>query len=593
MDNNFENDFNTALPQRPFTEKAEPADVPAQNPPFDFQPEKPFMQNSAPVGQQPAPEPEFQQPVPEPRQPFNAIPPQNEQSFNYAPPVNGANTQAPGQQAFNPIEHTATYAGNRFVNRQYPPQQVPPAQTPDMPGYGYPQTGAQAYPDTRGFDGAPGRQPGYGNYPGYNIDSNPYRQNIRTNPEPPKKSKANKGLVIVIIVLSILLAASMVGIAVFAFKNGGKQSSSDISNGIPGIDYTLPSPDEYGIPQPDSKQTPEEKHSESDYSDKTNADFKGISLGELPSNKDDSKYGSEYVYSNVSDAVVGIECYLDDESSVDAQGTGTVITSDGYVLTNAHVIGNSKKLYSIKVIDSNNKKYNAGVVGFDTRTDLAVLKLDGAKDLKTVEFGNSDTLKLGEDIFIVGNPGGIEFKNSLTKGIVSALNRDASSKSIVKYIQTDAAINPGNSGGPAVNKYGQVVGIASSKIVDEKYEGMAFCIPSTTVKTIVDSLIKNGYVQGRVKIGISGYAVTSDTASQYDVPTGICAETVASDGPCGKAGVKAGEIITEFDGTKISSFAEIYNKLEEHKSGDKVKIKVYNTDTKQEREVEITLQEDK
>ncbi len=122
---------------------------------------------------------------------------------------------------------------------------------------------------------------------------------------------------------------------------------------------------------------------------------------------------------------------------------------------------------------------------------------------------------------------------------------------------------------------------------------MAFCIPSTTVKTIVDSLIKNGYVQGRVKIGISGYAVTSDTASQYDVPTGICAETVASDGPCGKAGVKAGEIITEFDGTKISSFAEIYNKLEEHKSGDKVKIKVYNTDTKQEREVEITLQEDK
>ena len=122
---------------------------------------------------------------------------------------------------------------------------------------------------------------------------------------------------------------------------------------------------------------------------------------------------------------------------------------------------------------------------------------------------------------------------------------------------------------------------------------MAFCIPSTTVNNIADSLMKYGYVQGRVKIGISGYAVSSAAASQYDVPTGILAETVSQDGPCGKAGVKAGEIVTEFDGTKISSFSDIYNKLEEHKDGDKVKIKVYNTDSKKEREVEITLQEDK
>ena len=590
MDNQFENDFNNAQPQRPFNEKPEPPVNAEQAPSFDFQPEKPLMQNPAPG--------DTQQFIPQPRQAPENINPAVQA------PVPEAGKQF--QDGFNPIEHTATYADNRFVNRQYPPQpmpqQMPPQMPPQMPqqpmppqpfGYQAQQEAPTDYGEVRRYERATPPRPnyGYGYQPQTQVYNGGYAQQIQPNQPEPPKSKANKGLVFVIIVLSVLLAASIGGIIFFTFKDADSSGNSKKNNSE--IEFTIPNNKDFTLPNADDNKTVEEKHSESDYSDKVDKNFKGISLENLPSDKSNSKYDSEYAYSKVSDSVVGIECYLDDETTAESQGSGTIITSDGYVLTNAHVFGNSKKLYSIKVVDANNKKYNAGVVGFDTRTDLAILKMDDAKDLKAVTFGDSDNLKIGENIFIVGNPGGIEFKNSLTKGIVSALNRDASNKSIVKYIQTDAAINPGNSGGPAVNVYGQVVGIASSKIVDEKYEGMAFCIPSTTVKSIADSLMKYGYVQGRVKIGISGYAVSSAAASQYDVPTGILAETVSQDGPCGKAGVKAGEIVTEFDGTKISSFSDIYNKLEEHKDGDKVKIKVYNTDSKKEREVEITLQEDK
>ena len=211
------------------------------------------------------------------------------------------------------------------------------------------------------------------------------------------------------------------------------------------------------------------------------------------------------------------------------------------------MVGNSKTAYAIKVVTYDGKEYTAGVVGFDSRTDFAVLKLVDAKDLKAATFGDSDKITQGEDIIIIGNPGGIEYKNSMTKGIVSALNRDASNKNIVKYIQTDAAINPGNSGGPAVNNYGQVIGIASAKIADEKYESMGFCIPSAQVKKIVDSLIKNGYVEGRVKIGISGKAVTDEPA-QYNCRWALWFRHQQGRSLRQHRFAKADDIITELDG---------------------------------------------
>lgn len=615
MDNQFDNGFQNAQPQRPFTEKTDPPAPANPGEAYDFQPQKPLMQQPAPEApqniQQPAPEvtQNIQQPAPEVPQnmqqpaPFvqqnmqQPVPPQNVQNMqNMQQPVPEMRqnayapvTEQPQQQGYNPIEHTATYADNRFVNQQYPPQPMRQDNVPPRPDYYAPRPVQQApvYNDARPYTGR--------------LDQPPrsYAQIQPAQPAPAPKSKANKGLIIVIVVLSVLLMFSIGGMILMTFQNGSPRSGNPQSDpnsgeGSPFNSFTMPDGGNFNELVPNEQATePAESHKESDYSNKTVKDFAGVKLNAQPADKDDKKYNSTYAYDKASDAVVAIQCYTGKDGAIDSQGSGTVITKDGYVVTNSHVVGNSKTKYILKVVDSKGKTYSAGVVGFDTRTDLAVLKMDGASDLTAVEFGDSEQLALGDDLIIIGNPGGIDFANSMTKGVVSALNRDASSKNLVKYIQTDAAINPGNSGGPAVNMYGQVIGIASAKIVREEYEGMGFCIPSATVKTIVDDLMKNGYVTGRVKIGISGTAITASQAESYGVKKGIYAQTVDKDGPCGKAGVKEGEIVTEFDGTEIASFSEIYSLLEQHKEGDKVKIKLYDPDTKKEREVEITLQADK
>ena len=189
-------------------------------------------------------------------------------------------------------------------------------------------------------------------------------------------------------------------------------------------------------------------------------------------------------------------CYEDSFSKEPAsQGTGIVLSEDGYIATNSHVIGDSRSLYYVEVVTNEGTTYEAKVIGYDSRTDLAVLKIN-AKGLTPAQFCDSEYVEVGQDVIAVGNPGGIEFQNSLTRGVVSALNRELSLSSQVTYIQTDAAINPGNSGGPLCNMYGQVIGINTAKISSSSYEGMGFAIPSRTVKEIVDDLIAKERLAG-------------------------------------------------------------------------------------------------
>lgn len=614
MDNRFENDYYGTQPQKPLNERRDeplPQDPEAA---YAFNPEKPLLQNPVPEQETPAQpaaqdvNPQFSEPQvanPQAAEPQNVNPQEETRQ--------GANPQS--VPPFNPISQTATYADNRFVDRQYPPQgQMPPVRNDGYYNpYPQPQPNPQppyppqpnAYPP----QGAGYQQPPYGNRPnaprtyapypersGYSGDirENPYERPAEPVQTTPRKNKVNRGLIVVIIVLSALLIGSVGGIIYLTFSqnhSGNSQKSSNNIGNAPIVEN--PFDNDGGMPSVPKTTNPQAQHKESDYSDKVQADYRGVELKELPGDKDDKKYDTKYAISQADKSVVSVMCYLEDENDVTSQGSGIVLTADGYVVTNAHVIGNSKQLYSVKIVDADGVKYSAGIVGFDSRTDIAVLKMDDAKNLKAAQFGNSDTLKQGDDIVIIGAPGGVDFNNSTTRGIVSALNRDASKKNIVKYIQTDAAINPGNSGGPAVNIYGQVIGIASAKIVDEKYEGMGFCIPTASAKKIIDDLMKNGYVSGRVKIGISGLALGSDEAQAAGISGGIYINDVTPDGPCDKAGVKAGEVVTAFDGKNIKSFSEIYELLEEHKPGDKVKIKLYNDETKKEREVDITLQEDK
>lgn len=577
MDNFDNNNMGGFEPQKPFTEK------PVQNNNMN-------TEQTIPVS-----EPETQEEQAQNVQPQNGNTPYGDYIF-------GNNNQNTANNA-NPTENVPPYQQNQNPNTYAQPWQY---------GYGqYPYSGQN--PQYNQNNQQYGQ---YQNNTGYNQNVPPYQQNMYGQPpygnngtynqqynpqmfaQYPQK-KTNGGIIALIIVLCSLLTIGFIGMMVYGFSADIKEdlnsdrSDSGNSFRLPNEDSTTP----FGTLPDTSSQG--KTHDESDYSDKVNKDYSGMKLESNPKDaKTNNSYTAAKASEKVSDSVVGILCYSDDvpdqadTTTASSQGSGIIFSQDGYVITNAHVIGNSKTAYAIRVVTSDGKVYKAGVVGYDSRTDIAVIKMDDAKGLTPATFGDSSQLEVGQDIIVVGNPGGLDYQNTTTKGVISALDRKLSTSSLTKYIQTDAAINPGNSGGPLVNYYGQVVGITTSKIVSETYEGMGFAIPSQTVKSIVDTLVKNGYVEGRVKIGISGIAVTSDQASNYNIPQGIYVQSIVSGGPCDGTSLKEGDIITEVDGETITSFADVYAILETHKPGDKIKVKYYSSSSG-DGEVEITLQEDK
>lgn len=567
----------------------------------------------------------------EPQKPFTERPVQNNNmNTEQTIPVSEPETQEEQAQNVQPQNGNTPYGDYIFgnnnqntANNANPTENVPPYQQNQNPN---PNTHAQPWQYGYGQYPYSGQNPQYNqnnqqygqyqNNTGYNQNVPPYQQNMygqppygnnctynqQYNPQmfaqyPQKKTKG--GIIALIIVLCSLLTIGFIGMMVYGFSADIKEdlnnNRSDSGNSfrLPNKDSTTPFET---LPDTSSQG---KTHDESDYSDKVNKDYSGMKLESNPKDaKTNNSYTAAKASEKVSDSVVGILCYSDDvpdqadTTTASSQGSGIIFSQDGYVITNAHVIGNSKTAYAIRVVTSDGKVYKAGVVGYDSRTDIAVLKMDDAKGLTPATFGDSSQLEVGQDIIVVGNPGGLDYQNTTTKGVISALDRKLSTSSLTKYIQTDAAINPGNSGGPLVNYYGQVVGITTSKIVSETYEGMGFAIPSQTVKNIVDTLVKNGYVEGRVKIGISGIAVTSDQASNYNIPQGIYVQSIVSGGPCDGTSLKEGDIITEVDGETITSFADVYAILETHKPGDKIKVKYYSSSSG-DGEVEITLQEDK
>ena len=349
------------------------------------------------------------------------------------------------------------------------------------------------------------------------------------------------------------------------------------------------------IETPTQPTEPAVEHKESDYSEKINANYKGLVLSPAVKDKTNPKYTSEYSYSVVSKSVVGVVGYADkitDVSDCDTQGTGIVISADGYIITNAHIIDNSKTAYALQIVTSDNKTYNAGVVAIDTRSDIAVLKAD-ATGLTPATFGKSKDMSIGSTVIAVGNPGGLGYQNSITKGIISAFDRTVPSSTSVKYIQTDAAINPGNSGGPLCNLYGQIIGMNTSKIVSEHYEGMGFAIPSEKIKEIVDQLMKQGYVSGRVKMGVVGIAVTSAEMEYYGVPAGIWVNSVDEKGPLKDSDIHKNDIITKVAGKPVANFGEVYTALEQYKPGDEITIEVYCYEKDKTFEEKVILAEDK
>jgi serine protease Do len=291
----------------------------------------------------------------------------------------------------------------------------------------------------------------------------------------------------------------------------------------------------------------------------------------------------EAVAKKVTPSVVGIRTttsvqsfFGNDEAS--GEGSGVIYRKDGYIVTNYHVIAdavkNSKGKIEVFLGDLNSKAYAANVVGYNIATDLAVIKID-AKNLTAVEIADSSKLKVGQYVITVGNPGGLEFMDSVTYGVISGLNRVVSSDSSVSLIQTDAAINPGNSGGALVNVTGELVGINSSKIVSEEFEGMGFAVPSNTMVEICDKIIENEN-SPEPYIGITlSEKYTSSVLAFYGYPSGAVVLSVFEGSPAYNAGIRRGDIITSFNGKAVKDYTVFGNLVSQTKPNDKIAVEIY------------------
>lgn len=301
----------------------------------------------------------------------------------------------------------------------------------------------------------------------------------------------------------------------------------------------------------------------------TTVDTKSVSTGDVLT--------FPQIYAKYVDATVGISTessqtnIFGQTTSVPSAGSGFIITEDGYIVTNYHVIEDAN---TVKVTLNDGKSYNATVVGYDSDADLAVLKIS-ATGLTTVVIGDSSKTNVGESVAAVGNPLG-ELTFSMSAGIVSALGREINiDGNTYDVMQIDAAVNPGNSGGPLFNTYGEVIGIVSAKYADTEIEGLGFAIPINNVTNLIKEIMEKGYVSGKPSMGISVTTVSSDTASRYNLVEGAYVYTVESGSCAQKAGLKAGDIITKMDDTKITSVADLAAAKKAHKAGDTVKLTVY------------------
>lgn len=475
-----------------------------------------------------------------------------EEKDKTAPQFNASNT-TPGtyqtQQPYNPYYNQ--YSGNapqQQYNGQYYGQQT---------GYGYNQTPS----------GTQQQFSGYQNYTSTATeDKSPYLADSDGTKKPKKK---NTGIIVLIVILALVIVAAIVGIVIALTGDSGTQ---DLPTA--GVEETLVDPD---APSVEIGETPD-------------SDSSGTTA--------DGVLSSEAIAEKLEASNVGIVLYTA-MGQVANEGSGIVMTADGYIITCAHVISDAASSgYTIKVFLDDSTEYDATVVGYDEQSDVGVIKASGVTNLTPAEFGDSDSLKVGETVYAIGNPGGMSFFGSFTQGVVSAIDRPISSEIgyTMNCIQHDAAINPGNSGGMLVNKYGQVVGINSSKISGNTYEGMSFAIPMSQAKDIVDSLIQYGYVKDRAKLGITYISADSDyyysmLVRVYGLPEGsIVIKSVSPTSDLINYDVQQEDLIVAVNGEALDSSDKLVETINGLKPGDEITLTIVriNPQTQQRNQFDVT-----
>ncbi len=301
------------------------------------------------------------------------------------------------------------------------------------------------------------------------------------------------------------------------------------------------------------------------------------------------------IYDKLSPAVVSINSTTASTNThllgngASSSGSGVILTADGYIVTNNHVIDGAS---IITVKTTANQSFDAQVIGADERTDLAVLKVKSDKELPYAELGDSSTLRVGDMALAIGNPLQEALASTLTVGYISAINRTmVIDGKQMTMLQTDAAINPGNSGGALINIYGQVIGINTAKSTGYDVEGLGFAIPVNEVISVVESIIKHGYVKGRPLVGITGIDVTEGIAKANNLPIGVYVDEVMKGGSADVAGIAPGDVILKFDGKEVTSIDDINEIKDEHNVGDKIDVSISRNGVK--KNLTITLQEEK
>ncbi len=434
-----------------------------------------------------------------------------------------------------------------------------------------------------------GQQNQYQNYGYQNYNGNPNNFN-EFSYQPPKKKK-HKGLVTTLVVClcaAVVGVTAVVGVSIFQ-KNDENESGKTTPSNATASASTDSSSERTDLPTIEQLSTPDDAM-------------------KIPD-----------IVKKVSPSVVGISCIT---NSGTVTGTGIIMSEDGYIITNAHVVDGANAISAVlpseysdsdssssksdsssdsseskrdisnafKDSDSDNENsIQAKLIGKDTQTDIAVIKIE-KKGLTAVEFGKSADVQVGEASIVIGNPLGLDLANSVTAGIISATDRTLTiDDRTMNLIQTDAAINSGNSGGPLINAYGQVIGITSAKVASTYGEALGFAIPIDEALPIVKDLMENGYVKNRPTLGISGMNISNIYSEYYDVPKGFIVKSVTAGSAAEKAGIKKNDIIVGIEGKLIESIEEFNSIKEKYKAGDTITVSLYRNN--KITDIKVTLDE--
>lgn len=518
----------------------------------------------------------------EPTQPENKQP--EDATYHYGPSMQNNDANASRYPYGRPSDNSSeqppygqpTYGQQSSYNNPAQQQNQQPQNNPGQytdnqqnnPGqYPYNQPNNQ-YPYQNNRGGYPyNRQDG-------NVNRNPYSNYGNQPPVPPKnntpfyenngKKNSGKGGKVVFGIMAAIICVLL--IAVIVILTGNTNHSPD-STTAPGVNEEVTDGTEKttsgNVVVADTQATPGENQE--------------ASTGDTLSPSD--------IYRKVHESSVGLLLYDAATSSLAGEGSGVAYGTDEsgeytYFITCAHVISESGTKIVVQTFDET--KFDAEIVGYDTRTDIGVIRVKST-DFKIATFGDSSALSVGSPVYAIGNPGGTEFAGSFTNGIVSAIDRPIKSNTgyNIECIQHTAAINPGNSGGALVNAYGQVIGINSMKIVDDQYEGMGFAVPMSVAVPVVKDIVTYGYVANRPKLGISYFEAASyNYFFYYFVMSNgfgegsIYVAAIADDSSFVGTQIKVGDIITEVNGVKLDSSDYLSDLVAKSAVGDKITLTV-------------------